>query len=112
MAGRKIIIGDTEYPSFRAAARELGLNYSRLLRLNSDKVNEVQLQLLDSPTPIRVHGTVEIRGTVYPSASEAARQLGVHRVTIHRHLERGTLHLVGVHGCSGQRRTLKRSKGE
>ncbi len=112
MVSKKIVVVGVEYPSFKAASRALDLNYARLRRMNAPVLTSTQVKLLRSDTPIRYSETIEINGTVYPSMSEAARQLGVSRVTIKRHLERGTLHLVGVHGCSGQRRTLKRGNNK
>lgn len=45
----------------------------------------------------RRRGTlIDVRGTIYPSMSEAARQLGVSVTTIYGALERGTLDTCGL----------------
>lgn len=43
---------------------------------------------------------VAIRGIVYPSRSEAARQLGVHQSTVAHAIRTGTLDEIGVHNYS------------
>ena len=41
-------------------------------------------------TPVRV------RGVTYPSAASAARALGLHVNTVHKHLDAGTPDLIGM----------------
>lgn len=39
---------------------------------------------------------VEVRGVIFRSVAECARRMGVNEATIHKHLEAGTPHLIGL----------------
>jgi hypothetical protein len=46
--------------------------------------------------PALVHGSVEIRGVVYPDIRAAAAAVGVHPNTVRRAIKAGTLHRCGT----------------
>jgi hypothetical protein len=53
---------------------------------------------------------VEIRGIIYASQAEAARALGLHRTTIKRAAERGTLQFVGLGSGNNPRSHIKKGQ--
>lgn len=103
--GLPVKIGDTVYPSQKAAGRAFGVSREAICvyldRHDGDMSEFLARKVGRAPNPIR------IRGVKYPSQTAAAKALGVTCSAIAIAKKRGTLETVGL-----QSKSLDRAKGK